>query len=84
MSDDKVMIVEVELNAFELMLNSGEATNNIPTSSRPTTYRGDYDRTKRHRNSEMNLASQVTGQTLFDVWGLGNPRDTPQLPLVRL
>ena len=31
----------------------------------------------------MNLASQVTGQILFDVWGLDNPRDTPLQPLIR-
>ena len=30
----------------------------------------------------MNLASQVTGQTLVDVWGLEHPRDTPPQPLV--
>ena len=83
LSDDEIMIVEVELNTFELMLRLGEDPNKIPTSSRPTTYRGDSDRTKRRRKSEMNLASQVTGQTLFDVWGLENPRDTPPQPLVR-
>ena len=32
----------------------------------------------------MSLASQVTGQTLFDIWGLENTRDTPPQPLVRL
>ena len=38
---------------------------------------------KRHRNSEMNLDSQVTGQTLSDVWGLDNHRDMNQQPLIR-
>ena len=71
MSDDKIMIVEVELNDFELTLHSEESPNKIPNSSRSTTYRGDSDRKKRHRNSEMNLVSQVTGQTLFYVWGFG-------------
>ena len=83
LSDDNIMIVEVELNAFELMLQSVEAPNKILTSSMPTTYRGDSDSTNCRRNSEMNLASQVTGQTLFDVWGLENPRDMPPQPLVR-
>ena len=46
-------------------------------------YRGDSDRTKRCRNSEINLASQVTGQTLFGVWGSDNPRCAPPQPLVR-
>ena len=31
----------------------------------------------------MNLASQVTGQTLFGVWGLVNPLNTPSQPIVR-
>ena len=31
----------------------------------------------------MNLASQVTGQTLFDVWDLENPRDMPPQLLIR-
>ena len=31
----------------------------------------------------MNLASQVTGQNLFDIWGLENTCDTPPQPLVR-
>ena len=65
------------------MLKSGEAPNNRPTSSRPTNYIGDSDWTNCSRNSEMNLASQVTGQTLFDVWGLENPRDMPPQPKVR-
>ena len=77
------MIVEVELNAFELMLQSGEAPNERPTISRPTTYIGYYDWTKRCRNSEMDLSSQVTGQTLFDVWVLENPLDTPPQHLIR-
>ena len=77
------MIVEVELNAFELIIQSRESPNKIQTSSRPTMHRIYSDRTKRCRNSEMNLASQVTGQTLFDVWGLENPRDTPPQHLVR-
>ena len=38
---------------------------------------------KRCRNTEIDLASQVTGQTLFDVWGLENPCDTPPQLLVR-
>ena len=42
----------------------------ITTITRPTTNRGNSDRKKRHGNIEMNLAYQVTGQTLFDVWGL--------------
>ena len=61
LSDDKIMIVEFELNSFELMPQSGKAPNKMPTSSRPTNYRGESDWTKRRRNSEMNLASQVTG-----------------------
>ena len=65
------------------MLQSGEAPNKIPTISRTTTYIVNPDRTKRCRNSEMNLASQVTGQTLFDVWGLGNHGDMHPQPLVR-
>ena len=51
------MIVDVELNAFKLVLQSGEDPNKIQTSSRPTMYIGDYDWMKRSRNSEMNLAS---------------------------
>ena len=66
------------------MLQSGESPNKIPTRSRTTKYREYSDRMKCHRNSEMKSASQVTGQTLFDVWGLENPRDTPPQPLVRL
>ena len=31
----------------------------------------------------MNLASQVTGQSLFNFWGLDNPCDTPPQPFVR-
>ena len=31
----------------------------------------------------MNLASEVTVQTLFNVWGLENTCDTPPQPLVR-
>ena len=65
------------------MLHSGEAPNKRPTSSRPTAYRGYYDWKKRLRNSEINLSYRVTGQTLFDVWGLDNPRDTPPQPIVR-
>ena len=65
------------------MLQSGESPNKRPTSSRPTTYRRYSDRTKHLRNSEINFYSQVTGQTLFDVWGLENPRDMPPQPLVR-
>ena len=57
MSDDEIMIVDVELNAFKLVLQSGEDPNKIQTSSRPTMYIGDYDWMKRSRNSEMNLAS---------------------------
>ena len=67
LSDDEIIIFEVELNSFELMLQSGEAPNKIPTSSRPNIYRGDSDRKKCCRNSEINSASQVNVQTLFDV-----------------
>ena len=77
LSDDDIMVVEVELNYFEFILQSGESTNRITASSRPTMYREDSKRKKRRRNSEMNLASQVTGQTLFYVWGLENHCDTP-------
>ena len=66
------------------MIQLGEAPNKIRNRYRLTTYRGDSDQTKRRRNSEMNLSSQVTGQTLFDVWVLENPRDTPPQTLVRL
>ena len=75
------MIVEVELNVFELMLQSGESPNKIPTISRLTTYRGDYDRKKLRRNSKIGLASEVTGQTLSDVCGFNNPCETPPQPL---
>ena len=34
-------------------------------------------------NSEIDLASQVTGKTLFDVWGLENPRGRLPQHLVR-
>ena len=67
LSYDEIMIIEVESNDFELMIQSGESHNKIPTSSRPTMYRGNSDRTKCCRNSETNLASRVTGKTLFDV-----------------
>ena len=80
---EEIMIVQVELNAFEVMLESGETPNKIPTSCMPTTYRGDTDRTKSHRNNEMNLASQVTGKTLFGVWGLESPIDMDLQPLAR-
>ena len=83
LSDDKIMIVEGELNDFELMLNSVESPNKITTSSRPTTYRGYSDWTKCCRDSKIDLASQVTGQTLFCVLGLENPRGTPPQSLVR-
>ena len=83
MYDDDIMIVEVELNAFESILQSGEDPNERPTISMPTTYRGDSDRTNLFRNSEMNVASQVTGKTLCDVWGLDNYCDLPPQPLVR-
>ena len=65
------------------MLQSGGDPNKRSTSSIPTTYRGNYGRTKRLRNSEMTFASQFTGQTLFDVWGLDNTCDTPTQPLER-
>ena len=65
------------------MLQSREAPNKIPTSSRPNIYRGDSDWKKCCRNSEINSASQVNVQTLFDVWGLDNPRDTPLQHLIR-
>ena len=83
LSDDDIMIFEVELNAFALMLQSVESPNKRPNRSRPTTYIGYSDQTKRCRNSEMNLYSQVTGQTLFNVWGLDNSLDTPPQPLIR-
>ena len=67
LSDDEIMIVQVELNDFGLMLQSVKSPNKRPTSSRPTTYRGDSDQTNCSRNNEINIASQVTGQTLFDV-----------------
>ena len=73
MSDDEIMIGEVELDTVVLMLQSGEASNKRSTGSRPTAYRGGSDRTKCRENNEMHLASQLTGQSLFDVWGLENP-----------
>ena len=36
LSDDEIVIVEVELNDFELMIKSGESPNKIPTRSMDT------------------------------------------------
>ena len=68
-STDYESDVEIEDTAFTLLMSQSQS----PTFSRPIVYSGTSDRSKRRKLSEQKAAAKLTGQSIFQAFGIAAP-----------